>query len=146
MRARIAATALAITAAAATALATAGPCYVVLDRSDNVIYRGTLPPLDLSDHGQADRDAMRRRGEHLIAMEADRCPGVEFFTGSAGSATLTVDQIIGGLPLRGSPNAGYVPPSGGGAVPTAAPAPAGAPRSTAAPSPSVSSKRSGSSY
>ena len=30
-------------------------------------------------------------------MDSDRCPGVEFFTGSAGSSTLSVDQIVGGI-------------------------------------------------
>jgi hypothetical protein len=137
---------LAIAAGLATGTATASTCYIVLDRSENVIYRGTFPPLDLSERGQADRDAMRRRGEHLIAMESDRCPGVEFFTGSAGSATLTVDQIIGGLPLRGSSAAGYAAPSSSAPVPIAAPAPPAAPRPAPAPSPAVSSKRSGSSY
>jgi len=131
-------------AAAAVALVatTAGAvnCYIVFDRSDNVIYRGVMPPIDLSDRGQADRDAMRRRGEHMVAMDTDRCIGVEFFTGTAGSSTLTVDQIVGGIAPRGS--------AGGSAPATAAPAPAGAPASPgrAAPSPSVSSKRTGAGY
>ena len=86
-------------------LAAAGPsaaltCYSVLDRSDNVIYRDTFPPVDLSDQGASDRERMRRRGEHLIAMETDRCPTLEFFLGNAGSATLNVDQVIAGMPAR----------------------------------------------
>jgi hypothetical protein len=96
-------------AALAFAAGSAGAmqCYTVLDRSDNVVYRGTVPPIDLSERGDAEREAMRKRGQHLIAMDADRCPGVEFFTGSAGSANLSVDQIVGGItPMRGLSPAG----------------------------------------
>jgi hypothetical protein len=89
--------------ALAAAAAGAATCYTVLDRSDSVIYRGTLPPIDLSDAGKAAREAMRRRGEHMVAAEADRCYGVEYFTGAAGSRTLTVDQVIDGLPTRSMP-------------------------------------------
>ena len=84
-------------------------CYTVLDRSDNVVYRGTIPPIDLSDKGIPEREAMRQRGQHMIAMDADRCPGVEFFTGTAGSSTLSVDEIVGGIrPLQGRSPAGNV--------------------------------------
>ena len=69
--------------------------------------------------------AFRQRGQHMIAMDADRCPGVEFFTGSAGSSTLTVDQIVGGIvPLRGQSTAGNVPASNatsGTAIPSRPP-------------------------
>ena len=126
--------------------ATAGNCYIVFDRSENVIYRGPLPPIDLSDRGQPDRDAMRRRGEHLVAMESDRCPGVEFFTGAAGTAALSVDQIVGGIQTRGLPPGSITPtfaPQGAGV--TSAPPSAAQPRPAASP-PSVSSKRTGSSY
>jgi hypothetical protein len=133
-------------AAFAAGTAAAGTCYIVLDRSDNVVYRGTLPPIDLSERGQSDRDAMRRRGEHLIAMESDRCPGVEFFTGTAGSASLTVDQIVGGIPLRGTTPGGYVLPSPSAPASAGQGAPISAPRPAPAPSPSVSTKRTGSSY
>ena len=63
-------------------------CYTVLDRSDNILYRGIIPPIDLSEKGQAERDAMRQRGQHLIAMDTDRCLGIEYFTGSAGSSDI----------------------------------------------------------
>jgi len=90
--------------------ASAMNCYTVLDRNDNVVYRGTVPPIDLSERGAPERQAMRQRGQHMIAMDADRCPGVEFFTGSAGSSTLTVDQIVGGVvPMRGQSPAGNSP-------------------------------------
>jgi hypothetical protein len=89
--------------------ASAVNCYTVLDRSDNVIYQGIIPPIDLSERGQAERDAMRQRGQHLIAMDTDRCLGIEYFTGSAGSSSLSVDQIVGALPLRGRSPGGNVP-------------------------------------
>ena len=123
-------------AAAIAGAAGAVNCYTVLDRSDNVIYRGTLPPIDMSERGQAEREAMRRRGEHLIAMDVDRCIGVEFFTGTAGSATLTVDQIVGGIPMRGLSPAGQVR----GSAPASASAPAGPTRPAPAPASSVGGK------
>lgn len=107
--------------------ASAMTCYTVLDRNDNVVYRGTIPPVDLSERGAAEREAMRRRGQHMIAMDADRCPGVEYFTGSAGSSTLTVDQIVGGIvPMRGQSPAGNTPSYGAApaARTPASPAPA----------------------
>ena len=114
--------ALACTAGSAGAM----QCYTVLDRSDNVVYRGTVSPIDLSDRGIPEREAMRQRGQHMIAMEADRCPGIEFFTGTAGSSSLSVDEIVGGIKtLQGRSPAGTVPapPSGSAsrAAPTAPP-------------------------
>src|SRR5437764_2815719 len=118
-------------AAGAGLMCSAGPasamnCYTVLDRNDNVVYRGTVPPVDLSDRGAPEREAMRQRGQHMIAMDSDRCPGVEFFTGSAGSSTLSVDQIVGGIvPMRGQSPAGNSPssPMSSGSAPTRMPAP-----------------------
>lgn len=102
-------------------------CYTVLDRSDNVVYRGAIPPIDLSERGQPEWEAMRQRGQHMIAMETDRCLGIEFFTGVAGSATLSVDQIVGGIPTpRGRSSGGNAaqvgtsaptPVTSGGGVP-----------------------------
>ena len=93
-------------AALAAGAAAAGTCYMVLDRSDNVVYRGPFPPIDLSERGQADRDAMRRRGEHLIAMEVDRCPVLQFLMGDAGGQRLDFDQTSDGT----VPRAAKVPP------------------------------------
>ena len=101
-------------------------CYTVLDRSDNVVYRGAIPPIDLSERGQPEWEAMRQRGQHMIAMETDRCLGIEFFTGVAGSATLSVDQIVGGIPTRSRSSGGNAaqvgtsaptPVTSGGGVP-----------------------------
>ena len=114
-------------AAGAVLACAAGPaaamqCYTVLDRSDNVVYRGTVPPIDLSDKGIPEREAMRQRGQHMIAMDADRCPGVEFFTGTAGSPSLSVETIVGGIqPLQGRSPAGNEPNIGFRTPPPAAP-------------------------
>jgi hypothetical protein len=108
----------------ATGSASAMNCYTVLDRNDNVVYRGAVPPIDLSERGAPEREAMRQRGQHMIAMDSDRCPGVEFFTGAAGSSALSVDQIVGGIvPLRGQSPVGNIPSSvttGAARTPTSA--------------------------
>jgi hypothetical protein len=72
--------------------ASALTCYVVFDRSDNVTYRDVYPPVDLSDAGRAEREAMRRRGEYLLFLETDQCPRIEYFTGNAGTIGLQLDQ------------------------------------------------------
>ena len=132
MRRSSLAAALAGTALAALAgTAAAVNCYELMDRNDNVVYRGSLPPVDMSENGAPEREAMRARGQHLIAMNVDRCLGIEYFTGAAGTTTLSVDQIVGGIPTRGLSQ-----PTGGAAAPRGAPtsaappaAPAAAPRS-----------------
>jgi hypothetical protein len=67
-----------------------------------VVYRDIVPPVDLSDQGAAERERLRRRGDHMIAMESDRCPTIEFFTGNAGSPSLNVDQVVDGMTVRKS--------------------------------------------
>lgn len=100
MNIRIALAGVLLLTAIAPGSAAALTCYFVIDRNDNVIYRDTLPPIDLSDQGNAERDRMRRRGEHLISMESDRCPALEFFTGNAGSSALNVDQVVAGVAVK----------------------------------------------
>ena len=90
-------------AALGAALALASParaftCYMLYDRNDNLVYRDTLSPVDMSEQGDAAREAMRRDGEYLIVADADRCPQVRFVFGAAGSKTLSVDAVVGGLP------------------------------------------------
>ena len=119
MKIRIALATAFVLAAAAPGPAAALTCYFIIDRNDNVTYRDTFPPVDLSDQGAADRLRMRNRGEHMLAMDSERCPGIQFFMGNAGTTTLNVDQVVSGMPVRGIPGA-----SGGGnevtpAVPTA---------------------------
>jgi len=91
-----------IRVAALACIAIAAPvsamtCYTVLDRNDNVVYRDPYPPVDLSD--PKSNDALRARHEHMIAMEADRCLPLQFFIGSAGSPTLSVDEVVNGIPV-----------------------------------------------
>lgn len=78
----------------AAADAQAVTCFVVFDRSENVIYRDVFPPVDLSDAGKADRDAMRQRGEFLMFMDAEHCPRLEFLTGAAGNVGLRLDEAL----------------------------------------------------
>ena len=77
-------------------LAVASPCYVVLDKSDNVIYQSTTPPVDLSAKGAASRDAMRRRGEFMEVFESQQC--VERNARSAsGKGEASVEEIVAGV-------------------------------------------------
>src|SRR6202163_3183489 len=78
--------------------AEAATCYVLFDRYDNVVYRNTVSPLDLSDQGAAARAALRQRGEYLLVMDSDRCAPVTFVFGAAGSKTLSLDEAVGGFP------------------------------------------------
>jgi hypothetical protein len=91
-----------LTIAAALALpsgtADAVTCYMLFDRFDNVVYRNTVSPIDLSDQGAAARAALRQRGEYLMVTESDRCPPVTFVFGAAGSKTLSIDETVGGFP------------------------------------------------
>jgi len=89
--------------------ATAAMCYVLVDRNDNVVYRDSYSPIDLSDRGAAERETLRKRGEHLIAMDVERCPAIDYFTGLAGSRTLNVDQVVDGVPVASGPAAGPAP-------------------------------------
>jgi hypothetical protein len=117
--------ALALSGGAAHALT----CYVLFDRNDNVVYRDTISPVDLSDQGTAARTAMRQRGEYMMISEVDRCPQVAFVFGQAGSASLSMEDFLGSVrpdtrassatPPRtrgpaGSPTTAPVRPSGSG--------------------------------
>jgi hypothetical protein len=81
-----------LTIAAALALlagtANAASCYVIFDRFDNVVYRNTISPIDLSEQGADARAALRDRGEYLTMTDSDRCQPVTFVFGVAGSKTL----------------------------------------------------------
>jgi hypothetical protein len=88
-------------------------CYVVFDRSENIIYRDHYPPVDLSDAGRAEREALRNRGEFLLFVEAEECPRIEYFTGVAGTVALRLENTV-------TPT---VQPASAPARPAAAPAP-----------------------
>ena len=121
MNIRIALAAALLLAAGAPGPAGALTCYFVIDRNDNVIYRDTLPPVDLSDQGTAERERMRQRGEQLISMESDRCPALEFFTGNAGSSAVNVDQVVAGVPVKKGESGDETMPAGKGTAKPAAP-------------------------
>lgn len=92
----------------------AAMCYLLVDRNDNVVYRDSYSPIDLSERGAAERETLRKRGEHLIAMDVERCPAIDYFTGLGGSRNLSVDQVVDGVPVAGG--------SGARPAPSAAPA------------------------
>lgn len=102
--------------------ALAATCYFVYDRNDNLIYRDTQPPVDLSDRGTAGRDAMRQRGEYLLFNDTDRCAPLAFLTGPGTPGTLTVDQIVAGYPAMAkvNPNSSPISRSTGAAKAPAA--------------------------
>ncbi len=102
---------LALAFAAASAHAQTITCYVVIDRNDNVIYRSTTPPVDMSERGAAAREAMRRRGELLMFVDYDKCPALEFITGAAGTVNidLTGSMMPSALPTKASPAPGGKP-------------------------------------
>jgi hypothetical protein len=86
----------ALSIACASVPAAAAPCYVVLDRSDAVVYQGPLPPVDLSTAGDAARDALRKRGDVLINFDTSSCP-LRKPSPSTGKSEATVDEIVSGI-------------------------------------------------
>jgi len=89
---------LAATALGAAQVPAQATCFFVFDRGDNTIYRGTQPPVDMSERGAAERDAMRARGEYLLFFETDNCAPITFLTGPGTPGTLSVDAIVAGIP------------------------------------------------
>ena len=47
-------------------------CYLRLDRGDNIIYRGTQPPVDMSERGAVAATRCAQRGEYLLFVDTDR--------------------------------------------------------------------------
>jgi hypothetical protein len=92
-----------IASVAAASPAQALICYVIYDRSANVIYQSTYPPLDMSNAGYAQREALRARGEHLTFGDVPNCPTVVFLTGSGGTSELRVDDVVAGMSVRNIP-------------------------------------------
>ena len=86
-----------VAALSCSATASALTCHIVLDRADTVVYRDTVPPVDLSERGRAARAAMRQRGEFLLMIEADQCSRFVATTGAAGAGGATVEEIVAGL-------------------------------------------------
>jgi hypothetical protein len=101
--------------------AAAMPCYLIIDRNDIVIFRDTSPPFDLSTANAPERAAMRKRGEHLLVADFDKCNAVGYISATTGGTTATVDEIV--MQLRPAPstsigNSGsYVGPPGNAPAP-----------------------------
>jgi len=86
--------------------ATAGTCYVVLDRTDAVIFRDVTPPFDLSDAKSPERAAMRKRGEHMLVADFDKCEPAGFISPTTGGTTASVDDIVTQLKPAIAPSVG----------------------------------------
>ena len=105
--------------AAATLTATSAPaaafnCYLIVDRTNEVVYQDRFAPVDLSDDGAPARDALRARGQQLIVMDTEYCPAIDRarVTGQGGPAS--VEEIVAGM--RSAATYGI----GGSRAPTAA--------------------------
>jgi hypothetical protein len=96
MRMRTGGIAMGLAALCAAGLASAAPCYLVYDQNDAVIYRDLAPPFDLSTTGAgaSERDALRKRGHHLLVAEFDHCDAVGYISPETGGTTATVDDIV----------------------------------------------------
>jgi hypothetical protein len=111
--------------AAATVIAAAAPaagvnCYVIVDRSNEVVYQDITSPVDLSDEGAAARDAMRQRGQQLITMNSERCPAIDRARIAGAGGPATVDEIVAGMrsavPFGASGSAARPRPSDTGGI------------------------------
>jgi hypothetical protein len=118
-----------VLAASATALSLLSPaagaftCYMLYDRNDNLVYRDTISPVDMSDQGASARESMRDRGDYLVVADADRCPQVTFVFGAAGSSALSVDSVVGGMPVGAGSSGFAVSRSASRPIPRIAPPP-----------------------
>lgn len=92
--------------AAVAGSAAAATCYVVLDRTDAVIYRDVVPPFDLSDSKALDSSGMRARGEHLLIAEFDNCDRAGFISPTTGGTTASVEDIVTELKPAIAPSVG----------------------------------------
>jgi hypothetical protein len=81
----------------AAAPAAAFNCYVIVDRTNEVIYQDTSAPIDMSDDGDAARNALRARGQQLITMDTDRCPAIDRGRVAGKGGPATVDEIVAGM-------------------------------------------------
>ena len=77
--------------------AVAAECYVIVDRSNEIVYQGLTSPVDLSDAGKAARDAMRTRGEQLIAMNTGNCPPIDRARITGNGKPASVEEIVAGM-------------------------------------------------
>jgi len=123
-----------LAASAAAGPASAVVCYTLLDKSDQVIYRGYEPPVDMSAAGAEAREAMRRQGQYMMISYADDCLLVSSSRWAATGSYASVDEIVSGMRPFASGAPSGTPTSVGGATtaapPRTAPAPAARSNST----------------
>ena len=72
-------------------------CYAIVDRGNEVVYQGALSPVDLSDDGAPARDALRARGQQLIAMDTENCPAIDRVNLATRGGPATVEEIVAGM-------------------------------------------------
>ena len=96
-------------------------CYVVLDRTDMVIYRDVVPPFDLSDPKSPERTRLRARGEHMLIADFDKCEPAGFISPTTGGTTASVEDIVMQLKPAIAPSVGTM--GGGSNEPPATPVP-----------------------
>jgi hypothetical protein len=106
-------------------------CYLLLDSKNAVIYRATLPPVDMSQRGKAARETLRDRGDLLLIMLTDECTPEGSALGPSGAdesaVTAFVDRAKPVMTSSAAANAASGTASGGIAAPMPAasgPAPA----------------------
>ena len=73
-------------------------CYLVYDRNGVTIYQDMMPPVDMSDRGFNEREAIRNRGELLLIIDTERCPQLTFSIGSGGTHAINFDSALAGVP------------------------------------------------
>jgi len=117
----------------ATGSASAVVCFTLMDKSDQVIYRGYDSPVDLSAAGAADREAMRRRGEYMIIAYPDDCLLVSASRWTtAGYGPASVEDIVSDMRPFASGAPSGTPTSYGGVITSPLP-PAQAPVTSGGP-------------
>ena len=109
-------------------------CYEVIDRTDNVIFRDSQSPVDLSAAGAPLRDAMYRRGEQLIIFDTNACAVIGQTT-QTGIKKLTVDEIVAEWRVFSGPSSWGTYSSRYGGSPTLVQSTAATPPDAPTPSP-----------
>jgi hypothetical protein len=97
MRSTILSLLFAAAAAAIPGFAAGYTCYLVYDRNGNTIFQAMMPPVDMSDRGAAEREALRNRGELLLIIESERCPTLTYAIGAGGTREVNFDSALVGV-------------------------------------------------
>ena len=109
----------ALAIAGACAPAGAFNCYMIVDRSNDVIYQDVTSPIDLSEDGAAQREALRARGQQLVTMDTERCPAIDRGRVAGTGGPATVEEIVASMRPAipfGSGGSRASPPSDAGGI------------------------------